>query len=240
MIQLQTVVRFRADADAYNKAQERVQKKGVTLPDVLRAALSAIATGDITQFSDVTRDATTPGDFNNSWLYHKCMETFEYRDGFLYRKLDRGHGKAGERAVIRTIEGIDTVVVQGTNYPLKDIVWLMAHGTLNGEVTYRNPYRNANGKHLLENLRIKQGDAAPVVVTVHISVFEREQIKDGKQRAVVIRTSGDAGEELAMKQLMESEKRVSLALRTSDGTQFIRTGLHAIQMEKGVYVVSIS
>lgn len=239
MIQLQTVIRFRADAEINRMAQERVKAKNATMPDVLRAALLALATGDVTQFSDMAHDATTPGDFNNSWLYHKCREMFEYRDGVLYRKLSRGNGKAGERAVVRTIEGLDTVAVQGNNYPLKDIVWLMAHGVLNGEVTYRNPHRT-HGKHELENLRIKRGETVPVIVTVHISVFEREQIKNGIQRAVVVRTSGDAGEELAMKQLISSEKRVSLALRTSDGTQFIRTGLHAIQMEKNVYVVSIS
>lgn len=114
----QVFVNFRADGEVYKKAQERTKAKNATLPDVMRAALSAIATGDIAQFSDVVRDATMPGDFNSSWLYHKCHEIFEYRDGVLYRKFAKGRAKQGESVFIRTIGGLETVVVQGVNYPV--------------------------------------------------------------------------------------------------------------------------
>lgn len=235
----QTFVKFRADEDVYKSAQERTTAKDVSLPDVLRAALSAIATGDVTQFADVIRDASTEGGENHSWLYHKCHELFEYSDGVLYRKFGKGGGKQGERVYIRTIGGLETVVIQGTNYPLKDVIWLMANGVLNGTVTYRNPYR-VNGKHDLENLIMEPSEEKASVISVFLQNGQREALIAGKMRAVIVDTTGDDAAGAAMDRLVSLGESVGIQLRSFGDWRAYRAGIHAVQIDDFRYMVSIS
>lgn len=235
----QTFVRFRADEDVYKSAQERTQAKDVSLPDVLRAALSAIATGDVTQFADVIRDAGTDGGDNHSWLYHKCHELFEYRDGVLYRKFGKGRAQQGEKVYVRMIGGLETVVVQGTNYPLKDIVWLMANGVLNGEVTYRNPYR-VSGKHDLENLILEPNETAPAMISVFLQNVQRESLIAGKMRAVIVDITGDDSTAAAMYRLLSLGEPVGIQLRSFGDWFAYRTGINAVRIDDFRYMVSIS
>jgi hypothetical protein len=50
----------------------------------------------------------------------------------------------GTPAYIRIREGEEHVLIQGNHYLLKDIVWLMANGSIAGEVIYKNPHRVTN------------------------------------------------------------------------------------------------
>lgn len=235
----QTSIRFRADEDVYKSAQERMRAKDVTLPDVMRAALSAIATGDVTQFSDVVRDAGDAGGENHSWLYYKCHELFEYRDGTLYRKFRKGAGEQGTPVYIRTIGGLETVLIQGTNYPLKDVIWLMVNGSLNGEISYRNPHRT-NDKNRIDNLILTPSEIAPERITVFIQNRQREGVISGKMRAVIIDTTGDDATFKAMDKLTNEGVSVSLLLRSFGEWSAYRTGIHATQIDDFRYMVSIS
>jgi hypothetical protein len=65
----------------------------------MRAALRAIAEGDVAPFADIINEATSGVKTNQAWLYHKCHELFEYRDGQLLRKSRKGMGEKGLRHI---------------------------------------------------------------------------------------------------------------------------------------------
>jgi hypothetical protein len=43
----------------------------------MRAALRAIAEGDVAPFADIINEAHTGDETNQAWLYHKCHELFD-------------------------------------------------------------------------------------------------------------------------------------------------------------------
>ncbi|HDT0613860.1 TPA: hypothetical protein QIB63_001080, partial [Klebsiella michiganensis] len=58
----QKVIQFRGDEDMYHRAQERITSQEILFPDVMRAALRAIAEGDVAPFADIINEAGHTGD----------------------------------------------------------------------------------------------------------------------------------------------------------------------------------
>lgn len=236
----QKIIQFRADEDVYRRAQERITSEAVLFPDVMRAALKAIAEGDVAPFSDIINEAgLVRGDTNQAWLYHKCHELFEYCDGKLLRKSRKGMGEQGTPAYVRIREGEEHVLIQGNHYPLKDIVWLMANGAISGEVIYKNPHRIAN-KHAIENLVINPVETRAVTITRYLTNSERSDICRGSQRAIAIDTGTDINAAGAIERLISRGQKIPLLFRGDDGWIASRTAIHAFKLSENHYVVSIS
>lgn len=236
----QKIVQFRADEEIYNRAQERIASDSVLFPDVMRAALRAIAEGDVTPFSDIIGEAERSGDdTNQAWLYHKCHELFEYRDGELLRKHRKGMGEKGSPAYLRVRDGEANVLIQGHHYPLKDIVWLMVNGTISGEVVYKNPLR-VNGKHEIENLTLNPFEMREVTLTLYLNGSEKIDICKGKQRAVVINTEKDIIAAGAIERLINRGQTIPLLLRGDNNWSTARTVIHALKINDNHYILSIT
>lgn len=234
------VIQFRGDEDVYQRAQERITSKDVLFPDVMRAALKAVADGDVTPFADMINEAGHTGDeTNQAWLYHKCHELFEYRDGKLLRKSRKGMGEQGTAAYIRIREGEEHVLIQGNHYPLKDIIWLMANGSIAGEVIYKNPHRVTN-KHSIDNLIINPVEIREVTLTKYLNGSEKIDICRGKQRAILINTEGDINATGAIERLINRGQTIPLLLRGDDGWLASRTAIHAFKLTDNQYILSIS
>lgn len=236
----QKVIQFRGDEDMYHRAQERITSQEILFPDVMRAALRAIAEGDVAPFADIINEAGHTGDeTNQAWLYHKCHELFEYRDGQLLRKSRKGMGEKGTPAYIRIREGEEHVLIQGNHYLLKDIVWLMANGRIAGEVIYKNPHRVTN-KHAIENLILNPVEIRQVTITKYLSGSEKIDICRGKQRAIAINTESDISAAGAIERLINRGQTIPLLLRGDDGWVASRTAIHAFKLGDNQYVVSIT
>lgn len=236
----QKVIQFRGDEDVYQRAQERIISKDVLFPDVMRAALKAVADGDVAPFADMINEAGHAGDeTNQAWLYHKCHELFEYRDGKLLRKSRKGMGEQGTAAYIRIREGEEHVLIQGNHYPLKDIIWLMANGSIAGEVIYKNPHRVTN-KHSIDNLIINPVEIREVTLTKYLKGSERIDICRGKQRAILINTDGDINATGSIERLINRGQTIPLLLRGDDGWLASRTAIHAFKLTDNQYILSIS
>ncbi|CAM7837145.1 hypothetical protein ATHEMM101B_10065 [Atlantibacter hermannii] len=234
------VIQFRGDEDIYQRAQERITSKDVLFPDVMRAALKAVADGDVTPFADIINEAGHTGDeTNQAWLYHKCHELFEYRDGKLLRKSRKGMGEQGTEVYIRIREGEEHVIIHGTHYPLKDIIWLMSNGSIAGEVIYKNPYRVTN-KHSIDNLIINPVEIREVTLTTYLNGSEKIDICRGKQRAILINTDGDINATGAIERLINRGQTIPLLLRGDDGWLASRTAIHAFKLTDNQYILSIS
>ncbi|MGV2721535.1 UNVERIFIED_CONTAM: hypothetical protein POV78_06935 [Enterobacter roggenkampii] len=236
----QKIVQFRADEEVYNRAQERVTNEAIQFPDVMRAALKAVADGDVTPFADIIGESERTGDeANQAWLYHKCHELFEYKAGQLLRKSRKGMGEQGTAAYVRIRGGEENILIQGNYYPLKDIIWLMANGSISGDVIYKNPNR-VNGKHKIENLAINQIKANEIVLTKYLSGSEKIDICTGKQRAVVFEANNDAQANGAIERLINRGQTIPLHLRGEDGWSTSRTAIHALKIGNNQFVLSIS
>jgi len=236
----QKIVQFRADEEIYNRAQERVASDAILFPDVMRAALKAIADGDVTPFADIIGEAERGGDeANQAWLYHKCHELFECRDGKLLRKSRKGMGEQGTPAYVRIRGGEEHILIQGNCYPLKDIIWLMANGSLAGEVIYKNPNR-VNGKHNIDNLALNPIELREVTLTKYLIGSEKIDICKGKQRAIFFCTNNDIQAAGAIDRLINRGQTIPLHLRGDDGWSTSRTAIHALKISDGQFVLSIS
>ncbi|EBF3389501.1 hypothetical protein IS588_004318, partial [Salmonella enterica] len=167
------IIQFRADEETYRRAQKRVKDGGLQLPDVMRAALRSVADADVSCLADLINGTTLGSEeINQAWLFQKCHELFEYRDGQLFRKSRKGMGEQGNPVFIRVREGEEHVLIQGSHYPLKDIVWLMVNGSIAGEVEYKNPYR-VNAKHSIENLMINPVKEKETILVKYLNRSER-------------------------------------------------------------------
>lgn len=236
----QKIVQFRADEDTYNRAQERLANDAIQFPDVMRAALKAVADGDVSPFADIIGEAERGGDeANSAWLYHKCHELFEYREGKLLRKSRKGMGEQGTQAYVRIRGGEENILIQGNCYPLKDIIWLMLNGSLSGEVIYKNPNR-VNGKHNIENLVLNPVAVREVTLTKYLSRSEKIDICKGKQRAIYFCTNNDIQAAGAIERLINRGQTIPLHLRSGDGWSTSRTAIHALKVSDGQFVLSIS
>lgn len=236
----QKIVQFRADEETYNRAQERLASDAIQFPDVMRAALRAVADGDVSPFADIIGEAERGGDeANSAWLYHKCHELFVYEKGQLLRKSRKGMGEQGTPAYIRVRGGEEHILIQGNCYPLKDIIWLMANGSISGEVIYKNPSR-VNGKHNIENLALNPVKIAEVVLTKYLAGSEKIDICKGKQRAVVFDTNNDIQAAGAIERLINRGQTIPLLLRGEDSWSASRTAIHALKISDNHFVLSIS
>ena len=236
----QKIVQFRADDEVYNRAQERVTNESIQFPDVMRAALKAIAEGDVTPFADIIGESERSGDeANQAWLYHKCHELCEYKAGQLLRKSRKGMGEQGTAAYVRIRGGEENILIQGNYYPLKDIIWLMANGSISGEVIYKNPNR-VNGKHNIDNLVLNPIEVREVVLTKYLSGSEKIDICTGKQRAVVFDANNDVQASGAIERLINRGQTIPLHLRGEDGWSTSRTAIHALKIGDNQFVLSIS
>ncbi len=234
------IIQFRADEDTYARAQERVKSGGLLLPDVMRAALKSVADADVSPLADLINGVSSGSDYlNQAWLFQKCHELFEYRDGGLFRKSRKGMGEKGAPVYVRTREGEEYVLIQGNHYPLKDIVWLMANGSIAGEVEYKNPHR-VNMKHSIENLMVNAAPEKEVFLTKHLKGSERIDVIKSKQRAFVFDTSKDENAKKVIEKLINTEKTVPLLLRGDDDWVASRTAIHAFKLADNQYVLSIS
>lgn len=234
------IIQFRADEDTYRRAQKRVKEGGLLLPDVMRTALRSVADADVSCLADLINGTTSSGEeINQAWLYQKCHELFEYRDGQLFRKSRKGMGEQGTPVFIRVREGEEHVLIQGSHYPLKDIVWLMANGSIAGEVKYKNPYR-VNMKHSIDNLIINPIKEKEIRLIKYLKGSEKINVLKVKQRAFIFDTSNDKNAKEAIEKLINTEQTIPLLLRGEDGWIASRTAIHAFKLSDNQYVVSIS
>ncbi|WP_139539752.1 hypothetical protein [Klebsiella spallanzanii] len=234
------IIQFRADEDTYHRAQERAKEGGVQFTDMMRAALKSVADADVSGLADIINSATSGSeDINQAWLYQKCHELFEYREGTLFRKSRKGMGEQGTPVYIRVREGEEHVLIQGNHYPLKDIVWLMANGSIGGEVTYKNPYR-VNLKHSIENLMVEAVAEKEICLIKYLKGSEKINVLKVKQRAFLFDTNNDEIAKDAIEQLINNEKTIPLLLRGDDGWVASRTAIHAFKLGDNQYVVSIT
>ncbi|HHT3393569.1 TPA: hypothetical protein ACTYUD_000895 [Enterobacter hormaechei] len=234
------IIQFRADEDTYARAQERVKSGGLLLPDVMRAALKSVADADASPLADLINGVSSGSDYlNQAWLFQKCHELFEYRDGGLFRKSRKGMGEKGTPVYVRTREGEECVLIQGNHYPLKDIVWLMANGSIAGEVEYKNPHR-VNMKHSIENLMVNAAPEKEAFLTKYLKGSEKIDVIKSKQRAFVFDTSKDESAKKVIEKLINTEKTVPLLLRGDDDWVASRTAIHAFKLADNQYVLSIS
>ena len=122
---------------------------------------------------------------------------------------------------------------------MKDIVWLMANGSIAGEVEYKNPYR-VNMKHSIENLMINPVKEKETILVKYLNGSERINVIKVKQRALMFDTGNDENTKNAIEKLINSEKTIPLLLRGEDGWVASRTAIHAFKLSDNQYVVSIS
>ncbi|NUL35102.1 hypothetical protein [Kosakonia sacchari] len=234
------VVQFRSDPEIHKMAQQRSEASGIKLTEALRAAITAISTGDVKPFADIVADSGS--DDADAWLYHKCHTLFVYKDGQLWRKSRRGSSKEGQRIATHKINGTEHVIVSGKYYPVKDVVWLMNVGALGGEVVYKHAHRVEN-KNSFENLMLNPAKVNEVIITKYLTGSEKIAICEGKQRAILINTKNDVIGAGAIERLINRGQTIRLLLRSGSGDNkwhAARTALHAIKVGESDYVLSIS
>ena len=234
------VVQFRAERGVHAEAQQRLEKLGMNLPDVMRAAHLSVSQGDVTHFANLFVESVEGAE--EAWLYQKCHETFAYAAGRLLRKARKGNSEAGSEVVTRLRNNEPCVILGGKWIPVKDVVWLMNNGTISGEVIYKNPHRISN-KDAIENLMINPVKVSAVVITKYLTGSERIAICSGKQRALVINTVDDKKCAGAIERLINRGETIRVLLRGRDGERewsAARTAIHAIKLSDDNYVLSIS
>lgn len=233
-------VNFRVDPATLKRAQERLKENGIKLPDLMRLAVKAIADGDATAFNDVLVEggSSSAEDVNGAWLFHKCHELFIYRDGFLVRRSNKGQGVAGERVDISIKDGIRQVLINGNYYPLKDIVWLMFHGEVSGEVIYKNEGLKSDK---LEHLKLNPDKRAITQISFHVSEAQRESITRYKMRALIIdAVNNDRRVHGAIEQLIYRAEVFHIVLTDGKGWRAVRSAIYAQKLSENTYCVSIS
>ena len=80
-------------------------------------------------------------------------ERFEYKDGALYYKVDRGRSRAGDPAGTPTDKGYLRTYVQGKTYPNHRLIYYIVTGENPGEKVVDHIDRD-RGNNSIENLRV--------------------------------------------------------------------------------------
>lgn len=233
------VVNFRCDSEMLYLAKKRVSKGAVKFPDLLRLAVKAIAENDTQAFTDVIAESggNMLNGANSSWLYHKCHELFIYRDGVLLRKGNKGAGIMNTPVDVISKGGVRNVIVLGEYYPVKDIVWLMFHGEVSGDVVY---IKHNEGEQI-DNLAISDESMCIASINYRIDDVSRDGILSGKLRALIV-NCGTNNHKLkgALERLFIKGKTFHLVLDDGLNWRAVRTAIYAERVSEFIYVVSIS
>lgn len=231
------VITFRCDKSVADKAKDKFSDSIVKFPDLLRIAVGAISDGNTTMFNDILRENElgASGGINSAWLYYMCHSLFEYRDGQLYAKRNKGSRNTGEVVDLRTIEGVSSVKINGHYYPVREIIWLMFYGYVTGKVTSVK-----EGSNRISDLEIEGGEGLNKIIFHKISSYEAEHIKNAKQRALLINEDAVSREaKAALIRLHKSGCAFYIRICDETGWRTTRTAIYAQKLGE-TYIVSIS
>lgn len=231
------VLNFRCDRDIQERAKGRTAGGVVKFPDLLRLAVKAIADDDATVFCEVLKEAGKDysAGINSAWLYYKAHELFTYEDGVLYRKGNKGAGVRGAPVDLVMRGGSPCVTINGGFYPVKDVIWLMFYGHVSGEVVC------IEGEDIrISNLMVRS-EGEPVLKMRHrVTPDERDYIKSGKLRALVIGDVEGERERNSLEALCDAGTVFYLHLHDGAGWMCTRSAIHAQRLEGGRFIVSLS
>lgn len=236
---------FRCNRSVLQGARDRLKGSKVRFPDAMRLAVQSIADGDVSMFSNFLSGFDVPGAeavVNSGWLYRKCRELFTYSDGKLIRNAGKGQGKAGDEVSIVMRDSVPSVAVMGEYFPMKDIVWLMVHGELIGEVINRNGNKSDNH---IENLILNPHKHIIQKVNWRVSKADVRKILTGKKRSLIISCAGQSEKLVSViERLINSGEAFHFILSDGEGWAAVRRGIYAERIEgfNGLqrFVVSIS
>lgn len=233
----EAVINFRCDKATYDRAKARLSVGVVKFPDLLRLAVKAIADDDATVFNEVLKEGGKDyTGINSAWLYYKAHELFTYDDGMLYRKSNKGAGQRGAPVDLVTRGGVPCVTINGSHYPVKDIIWLMFYGHVSGDVVC------IEGEDLkISNLMLTNEGQTIQKICHQITPYERDLIKCGKLRALLVDTEEITKADTHNIELLCNTGHVFyLALYDGTGWKATRSALHAQRIGATKYLISIS
>ena len=234
----EAVINFRCDKDTCDRAKSRLSVGVVKFPDLLRLAVQAIANDDATVFNEVLKEGGKDYavGINSSWLYYKAHELFTYDDGVLYRKSNKGAGQRGAPVDLVTRGGASCVTINGSHYPVKDIIWLMFYGHVSGDVVC------VEGDSLKISNLMLTNEGQPIQKLNHqVTPYEGDLIKCGKMRALVVDTNDITHAESSNIELLCNTGHVFyLALYDGAGWRATRSAIHAQRIGINRFIVSIS
>jgi hypothetical protein len=233
----ETVINFRCDKVTADRAKARFNDNAVKFPDLLRVAVSAIASGDTTIFNEILRESelNASGGINSAWLYYTCHNLFEYRDGQLYAKRNKGSRNAGEPVELHTHDGARSVIINGRYYPVKEVIWLMFYGHVSGPVISAREDSNR-----ISDLEIMGGEHQNKIIFHKVTEYEGVYLKLSKQRAVIIDSTALGREAKgALIRLYKNNQVFYMRLYDDTGWRMTRSAIHAEKIGE-CYIVSIS
>lgn len=233
----ESVINFRCDKSTADKAKGRFAGGAVKFPDLLRVAVSAIATGDTTIFNEILRETElgASGSVNSAWLYYTCHNLFIYRDGILYAKRNKGSRNEGEPVELHQHNGKTCVIINSSYYPVREIIWLMFYGYVDGEVISVRDNSNR-----ISDLEVEGAEVKNKIVFHRVSDSEREDILCYKQRSIII-NANDVARDVrgALERLYKNATVFYLRLYDDTGWRITRSAIHAVRLND-MYVVSVS
>lgn len=234
----ESVITFRCDKAVHDRAKARLLVGAVKLPDLLRLAVKSVIVNDASVFNEVLKEAGTEFavGINSAWLYYKAHELFTYDDGVLYRKSNKGAGVRGAPVDLVSRGGVSCVVINSELYPLKDVIWLMFYGHVSGDVVC------VEGSSLRISNLITRDESAPITKVNHqITSEERDLIKSGKLRALVVETSEhERIKRGSVELLCNAGETFYLVLSDEKGWRGTRSAIYAQRIELNKFVISIS
>lgn len=233
----EAVINFRCDKDICDRAKARLSVGVVKFPDLLRLAVKAIADDDATVFNEVLKEGGKDyTGINSAWLYYKAHELFTYDDGVLYRKSNKGAGQRGAPVDLVTRGGVSCVTINGSHYPVKDIIWLMFYGHVSGDVVC------IEGESLkISNLMLTNEGQTIQKISHKVTPYEGDLIKSGKLRALVVDTAETSKDEISNIELLCNTGHVFyLALFDGAGWRATRSAIHAQRIGVTQFIISIS
>ncbi|TNV22498.1 hypothetical protein FH968_00080 [Buttiauxella sp. B2] len=205
---------------------------------MLRLAVKSIANDDGTVFGEVLKECGKDYavGINSAWLYYKAHELFTYDDGALYRKSNKGAGMCGAPVDLVNRCGVSCVVINSELYPVKDVIWLMFYGHVSGDVIC------LDGKDLkISNLIADNEHANTVKINHQITSEERDLIKSGKMRALVVDTNKfDRIKRGCVELLCNTGETFYFILTDEKGWRGTRSAIYAQRIELNKFIISIS
>ncbi|HEY3591903.1 MAG TPA: hypothetical protein VGL07_17820 [Buttiauxella sp.] len=234
----ESVINFRCDRATHERAKARLSVGAVKLPDILRLAVKSVADDSATVLNEVLKECGKEYavGINSAWLYYKAHELFTYDEGVLYRNSNKGAGVRGAAVDIVNRAGVSCVVINGEYYPVKDVIWLMFYGHVSGDVVC------VEGDSLKISNLIAEDESAPIAKIEHnISSEEKDLIKSGKMRALVIETNESERRKRGCVELLcNTGETFYLMLSDEKGWCGTRSAIHAQRLELNKFVISIS